>query len=417
MKNKTKKTTPQTLKGFRDFLPAEKKLRDQVSRNIIKTFESFGFEPVETPTLEYASVLLGKYGDEADKLVYTFKDKGNRKIGLRYDQTVPTARLLTQYGPQLPKFFRRYQIQNVFRADKPQKGRYREFTQCDIDIFGSTDPISDAETIACTYFSFKNLNFPTIQIKVNDRSLLFNNLKPFTTPEVNILSLIQSIDKLSKKSATQVQDELINKGLTFVNAQKALKQIKSASPTKNLKEIISLSINLGVPKANIVFEPTLARGLDYYTGMIFEVIIPEMPMGSFGGGGRYDKLINDLGGPQIPAVGIAFGFGRIIEAVKKLGLMPQPKSNAKVLITIFSPNLQGLTLKVASKLRQANINTEIYPANDNISKQLKYANQNNIPFVIIIGEDEAKNNTVTLKNMETGKQETLTLTKLLAKLR
>ncbi|MBU1071579.1 ATP phosphoribosyltransferase regulatory subunit, partial [Patescibacteria group bacterium] len=195
------------------------------------------------------------------------------------------------------------------------------------------------------------------------------------------------------------------------------KQIKSASPTPNLKKIIFLTTSLGVPRENIIFEPTLARGLDYYTGMIFEVFIPEIPIGAFGGGGRYDKLINDLGGPQIPSVGFALGFDRTIEAIKELGLMPQPKPNAKILVTIFSPNLQGLTLKVASKLRQANINTEIYPANDNISKQLKYANQNNIPFVIIIGEDEAKNNTVTLKNMETGKQKTLNQTKLLAKLR
>ena len=352
------KDTPQNLKGFRDFLPEEKKIRDNVLENIIKTFETFGFEPVETPTLEYASLLLGKYGEEADKLVYTFKDRCSRKIGLRYDQTVPTAILLAQYGSKLPKFFRRYQIQSVFRADKPQKGRYREFTQCDIDIFGTNDATSDAETVACTYFSFKNLNFPTIKIKINDRQILFDQLKPFTTPKLDIMSIIQTVDKLDKKTVAEVEAELVKKGLTKETAKKALKQIKSASPTPNLKEIISLTTALGVPKDSLVFEPTLARGLDYYTGMIFEVIIPEIPIGSFGGGGRYDNLISDLGGPKVPAVGIAFGFDRIVEAVKNLELLESSKTTAKVLVSIFSPEFKTESLKVANSLRKAGINTE-----------------------------------------------------------
>lgn len=413
----TKNNAPQTLKGFRDFLPEEKRIRDQVSSNIIKTFESFGFEPVETPTLEYASLLLGKYGQEADKLVYTFKDRGNRKIGLRYDQTVPTARLLTQYGSKLPKFFRRYQIQSVFRADKPQKGRYREFTQCDIDIFGTNSPISDAETIACTYFSFQNLNFPTIKINLNDRQILFNTLKPFTNPKLDLMSIIQTIDKLDKKTAKEVQEELVTKGLTPEKAKQALKKINSASPTSNLEQIIATCQDLGVPKENLVFTPTLARGLDYYTGMIFEVIIPELPIGSFGGGGRYDKLINDLGGPQIPAVGIAFGFDRIIEGVKKLKLLEGSLPNTKVLVSTLNQAYISESAKTAFQLREAKINTEIYPnPKDGLGKQLKYANQNTIPFVVIIGETEAKNNTYTLKNMTTGKQETTTLPQLLKRL-
>lgn len=414
----TKKTPPQTLKGFRDFLPEEKKLRDLVSKNIIKTFENFGFEPVETPTLEYASLLLGKYGQEADRLVYTFKDKGGRKVGLRYDQTVPTARLLTQYGQKLPKFFRRYQIQNVFRADKPQKGRYREFTQCDIDIFGVESPLADAETVACTYFSFGNLGFKNIQININDRQILFNRLQPFSTAKVSVLSLIQSIDKLDKKPAKQILAEIVKKGLPASIAKKALKQIKTATPTPNLKEIIRLTTNLGVPLKNLNFVPTLARGLDYYTGMIFEVILPEFPLGSFGGGGRYDNLIKDLGGPQVPAVGIAFGFDRIIEAVKSLKLIANIRPNSQVLISTLHPDLQSESLKLAGNLRQANINTEVYPnPNDSLGKQLKYASQNKIPFVVIVGENEAKNNTITLKNMTTGKQQTLTQKDLIKKLK
>src|SRR3989337_4262963 len=165
----TNKNQPlQTLKGFRDLLPAEKRARDFVTKKLVETFENFGFSPLETPTLEYASLLLGKYGKEADKLVYTFKDRGKREVGLRYDQTVPTARVLAQYQGKLPQYFRRYQIQNVFRAEKPQKGRYREFTQCDIDIFGSTSPIADAEIIACTYFAFQNVGYPQLKIYIND---------------------------------------------------------------------------------------------------------------------------------------------------------------------------------------------------------------------------------------------------------
>jgi histidyl-tRNA synthetase len=404
----TKKNTPITLKGFRDFLPEEKKIRDIVSKKIVDTFKSFGFEPVETPTLEYASLLLGKYGDEADKLVYTFKDRGQRKIGLRYDQTVPTARLLTQYGPSLPKFFRRYQIQNVFRADKPQKGRYREFTQCDIDIFGTTSPVSDAEIVACTYHSFKNLGFKDIKIKINDRQILFDKLKPFTTKKVNVMSLIQTIDKLDKKTKKEVQNELVKKGLPQAKALKALKEISSASPTNNLAEIISLSNSLGVPKETLVFEPTLARGLDYYTGMIFEVIIPKFPIGSFGGGGRYDNLINDLGGPSIPAVGIAFGFDRIVEAVKELKLIPQSQPTAEVLVSVFDKESIKASAKLASLLRKKDVKVELYPnLQDNLSKQLKYAQKNQVPFVAILGEKEIKSGKITLKNMTTGKQETL----------
>ena len=188
------KTTIQTLKGFRDFLPSEAKKRQYVAAKIQAVFERFAFVPLMTPTLEYASLLLGKYGDEADKLVYTFEDRGGRQVGLRYDQTVPTARILSQYQNELPKYFRRYQIQNVFRADKPQKGRYREFTQCDCDIFGSTSSLADAELLATIDAVFKELGFASVQIEINDRRLLVDALSPFTTPEIYVYSIIQSID-------------------------------------------------------------------------------------------------------------------------------------------------------------------------------------------------------------------------------
>jgi len=401
------KIKPQTLKGFRDFLPAEKRKRDYVTQKIKKTFELFGFEPLETPTLEYSEVILGKYGKEADKMVYSFKDKGGRNLSLRYDQTVPTARVLAQYQNSLPKCFRRYQIQNVFRADKPQKGRYREFTQCDIDIFGSTSPIADAEIIACTYFAFKNIGYPKIILRINDRQTLFSSLKSFSTKTADVLSIIQTIDKLDKKDKLSVLQELIKKGLSSKNANAALAAVAGAALTPNLKQIIEQSKLLGVPNQAIEFTPNLARGLDYYTGMIFEVILPEYPLGSFGGGGRYDNLINKLSGYNIPAVGIAFGFDRMVEAADELNLIPKENTGAKVLVTIFEDPQPALA--AAAVLRQKNINAEVFPAQDKIDKQLKYANRKGVNFVLMIGPDEAAKNMVTLKNMQTGKQKTITL--------
>ena len=411
------KTLLQAPKGFRDFLPEEKRRRDFVMQKIKQVFELFGFEPLETPALEYASVLLGKYGEEADKMVYTFKDRGGRQLALRYDQTVPTARVLAQYQNQLPKYFRRYQLQNVFRSDKPQKGRYREFTQCDIDIFGSPSPLADAEIVACTYFVFKNIGYPNIILKLNDRQILFEILEKFATKKTPVLSIIQTIDKLDKKGQSAVIKELTQKGLTQESSQKALRAIQSAKISDNLQEILDYSQQLGVPKKSLEFSPTLARGLDYYTGMIFEVIIPDYPVGSFGGGGRYDNLIKQLGGIDMPAVGIAYGFDRMVEAAVKLKLIPSKNIGTKVLITNFDNQNLKKSLSAAQQLRNQQISVEVYPATESLPKQLKFANQKGIPFVIIIGPDEAKANQVTLKDMTTGKQQTLSLNQVINKLK
>jgi histidyl-tRNA synthetase len=406
----------QTLKGFRDFLPAEKRKRDYVATKVVETFQQFGFEPLETPTLEYASLLLGKYGEEADKLVYNFEDRGGREVALRYDQTVPTARVLAQYQSQLPRYFRRYQIQNVFRADKPQAGRYREFTQCDIDIFSSTSPLADAEIVACTYFSFVNVGFKDIQLKINDRQVLFEALKPFVTDQIDVFSIIQSIDKLDKMSAEDVTSELEKKGLSSKSAQQALDQIQAATKSENLSKIITAAEQLGVPAANIQFTSTLARGLDYYTGMIFEVILPEYGSGSCGGGGRYDKLINELGGVDIPAVGIAFGFDRMVEAADQLGLIPSDGAGTQVLVTVFNEQLQEQSAQTAAKIRQAGVKTELYPAIDDLGKQFKKADQANIAYAIVIGEEEAAKDQVSLKNLKTGDQEMMGVDEVIKKL-
>lgn len=406
------KTNIQTLKGFRDFLPAEKRKRNYVLEKVVEIFERFGFEPLETPTLEYAALLLGKYGSEADKLVYAFEDNGKRKVGLRYDQTVPTARVLAQYQNRLPKYFRRYQIQNVFRADKPQKGRFREFTQCDIDIFGSTSALADAEILSCTYAAYKNVGYPVVSLKINDRQTLFKTLQPFATDNVTVFSIIQSVDKLDKQTSEQVINELRKKGLSKQAAENILKSIETAEMSENLRVIISTAQELGIPSTQIVFAPSLARGLDYYTGIIFEVMIEGYMAGSCGGGGRYDKLIEQLGGNDTPAVGIAFGFDRMVEAANELELFPDKVTQAgRVFVTIFSKETIKQSLSLVLKLRSKNIATELWVGEikekNTLEKQLKYADEREIPYVVILGPEEIKNNTIILKNLKEKRQTTI----------
>jgi histidyl-tRNA synthetase len=410
---------PQTLKGFRDFLPEQKRKRDYVQSKITRTFAKYGFAPLQTPTLEYASLLLGKYGTEADKLVYTFKDNGEREVGLRYDQTVPTARVLAQYQHLLPKYFRRYQVQSVFRADKPQKGRFREFTQCDIDVFGSTSSLADAEILACTYAAYKAVGFKTVVLNINDRQVLMGSLSSFATPEVDVFSIIQTIDKLDKISVADGVQELVTKGLDKNAAALAITTIEKAEMSDNLTQIVNNAIALGVPKEALFFNPKIARGLDYYTGMIFEVTVPEYATGSLGAGGRYDNLIEQLGGVSIPAVGMAFGFDRTVEAADELGLIPTDATGTQVLVTIFDGNSSSLTtsaLAAAALLRQKGVAVEVYPGSEKLGKQFKYADQQGIPYVLIIGEDEAAQDMVTLKEMKSGEQTTLRLEEAVNKL-
>ena len=411
------KTVLQTLKGFRDFLPEQKRKRDYVTKKVIEIFERFGFEPLDTPTLEYASLLLGKYGNEADKLVYSFKDRGNREVALRYDQTVPTARILSQYQQILPKYFRRYEIQNVFRADKPQQGRYREFTQCDIDIFNSTSPIADAEILAATYFAFKNVGYPEIILLINHRAILFELLNPFVSDTLNVFSLIQTIDKLEKIGSSGVSEELQKKGLSSENAKQAVSNVENARNTSdNLKSIIASAEKLGIPKNALKFTPHLARGLDYYTGMIYEVILPGYTGGSCGGGGRYDKLIGQLGGVEVPAVGIAFGFDRMVEAAEYFKVIPEDILKQPVLVTIFEEGLLNNSLRLANNLRQKGLRVEVFPEIVKLDKQLKYANKKGIQNVLILGPEEVKSNTVKLKDMKTGEQTTETIENVIKKL-
>lgn len=409
-------TTLQTLKGFRDFLPAQKRQRDFVVQKFIRAFQRSGFDPLETPTLEYKETIMGKYGEEADKLVYEFTDRGGREVALRYDQTVPLARVAAQYQNELPLPFRRYQVQPVFRADKPQKGRFREFTQCDLDILGSADPLADAEILATTYAGFREVGFASVQLFVNDRQVLLGKLGPFATETVPVMSIIQTIDKLDKQSEDEVVAELISKGLEPEKARQALVAIQSAEASETLKIIVDLTVELGVPRENLVFTPTLARGLDYYTGMIFEIKVPEYNVGSLGGGGRYDKLIGMLSGRDVPAVGVGIGFDRVVEAALELGLIDTPDASAQVLVTVFSEELRNVSAWITGQLRAQGISAELFAEASKLNKQLKYAARRNIPWVIVIGEEEQRQEVVMLKNMQTGEQEQLKLSLALAKI-
>jgi len=404
----------QTLKGFRDFLPEAMAVRNYVKNLLIDTFETFGFEPIETPTLEYSSVLMGKYGDEADKLVYSFTDNGDRQIGMRYDLTVPTAKVLAMYSQTIPMPFKRYQIQPVWRAENTQKGRYREVLQCDIDTFGTNSPIADAEILAVINTVLQKLNFKTFTILINSRIVLNNILKACKITE-DKNSILQSLDKFSKIGQDGVTKELIGKNIPKAKITVLFKYIKQAQPDEYLQNVINQLKILGVSKNNYQFDPTIVRGLDYYTGPIFETVVTKPKIGSITGGGRYDNLIKSLGGPDISAVGTTIGLDRIVDCITELNLLPNlPKTKTKVLFANFGDKTVNQSLKLITELRNNNIASSFYPDNDKLSKQFKYADSLGIPFVAMIGTDESKNNQVTLKNMATGEQKTINQSNLLA---
>jgi histidyl-tRNA synthetase len=404
---------PQTLKGFRDFLPKDMAVRNYVKNTLTEVFENFGYLPLETPALEYSSVLKGKYSNETDdKLGYFFKDNGDREIGLRYDLTVPTAKVLAIYSNEIQFPFKRYQIQPVWRAENTQKGRYREFVQCDIDIFGTASPIADAEIISVIYAGTQKLNLKNATISINSRQVLFDILTK-SGIEKDQNSVLQSLDKLGKIGKEGVKNELNSKALSQSQIDNLFKGIKEAQPDENLKQVLDKLKDLGLPDNSYVFDPTLVRGCDYYTGTIFEVSVIEPKIGAIGGGGRYDNLISTLGGPSIPAVGFSFGFERIVDVVEQLNLLPQiNQSKTKILVANFGPETETNILNLISKLRDKNISSAIYPDNDKLAKQIKYATSSGIPYLAIIGTDEAKNNQITLKNLETTEQKLVSFEEL-----
>lgn len=386
------KIEPRTLKGFRDFLPQDTRKRQFVISKLKETFELYGFEPLETPTLEYEEILLGKYGEEGDKLMYRFRDNGDRKVALRYDQTVPLARVIAQHRNDISFPFKRYQIQNVFRADNTQRGRFREFLQCDIDTVGTDSVQADIEILQLISQAFNSLGFTSFSIFLNDRSI-FDGI-----PKEGIAT----IDKLKKIGKDGVISELQEK-----NIDPALfEQVTLATPTERLQKILDNT-------ENTIFEPTLARGLDYYTATIIEVEVEGYTAGSVGGGGRYDELIGMFMNDNVPAVGFAFGFDRIIEAMEEMKLFPDDIGHKTTLVTIFDPHHAKYSGKIAQDLRSKGISAELYlDENAKMDKQLKYADKNNFTYAIIAGPEEVQNNTAVLKNLRARSQETLHTTEL-----
>lgn len=395
----------QTLKGFRDFLPEKMAIRSRVINTFRKVFESYGFSELVTPTLEYAEVLTGKYGEEAERLMYLFKDQGGRDVGLKYDLTVPLARVMAQY-PEIAKPFKRYQIQPAFRAENTQKGRYREFYQCDVDTVGTSSLYADAEILAVISDSLKALGFKDFTIRVNSRKILAQITDSAT--------VLQSLDKLDKKTETEVREELEGKGVKRPDIEEIFKKLASVVIDTDLQQVLDIAKKLGVE--NIKFDPSLVRGLDYYTGTIFETIVTEPKIGSITGGGRYDNLIKSLGGPDLPAVGTTLGLDRICDVIEELNLWPDLKSPTQVLVTVFSKELFNSSLEIAGELRK-NFNVDLYPDNAKLDKQLKYAAAKNIPYVVILGPEEVAANLVKIKNMQTGEQKSLSIKECLQEIK
>lgn len=433
---------PRIFKGARDFLPAQMIVREEIVKIMRSVFQKYGFEPLETPAIEYLNVLSGKYGDEADRLIYRLNYKTGTKdeAALHYDLTVPFSRVIAM-NPHLPRPFKRYQIQPVWRADTPQprQGRFREFYQCDVDAIGSKSMIVDAEIIALVHEILTALGFKNFLIKINNRKIL-NGIVQFIGLDASHTSLIcRSIDKLDKVPFETVAKELEQKSYSKDVIEKLEKLIHSNSKGLELLEELKTKFQniptglegvletqslfnylqkMGLPENEMRYEISLARGLDYYTGPIFETILPEHPhIGSLTGGGRYDELIGMFSGQETPAVGTSLGLDRIFAAMQQLEMLPENQTRTQVLVINFSENILDQNLELISNLRANGINAEIYLEAVKLKKQFSYADKKQIPYVLIYGENEIKNQTVTLKNLKNGEQKSIELKDLIPHLK
>lgn len=419
------KSFVQPLKGFRDFLPRAAAERQEVLTKIRVVFERYGFLPLETPALEYEEILGGKYGQEGEKLIYKFQDRGGRNIAMRYDLTVPLARVVAQYQNDLPIPFKRYQIAPVWRAENPQRGRWREFTQCDVDVVGSSSIFADAEIMACIDAALRELGLSDIVIRLNNRNLLNGIMKEAGVPPKKIVEAIRLLDKLEKLGEDEVRGQLAALGLQkketdtlfvligqdFQDPQDFVSRFEDIGGAGELAELIEILLDMGV--RNYEVDLTLARGLDYYTGSIFEFRLPDAAeFGSVAGGGRYDNLIGMFSGRQIPAVGCSIGVDRLVAALEELELVTyDPVFN--VLVCNLEENMAEKYLQIVKDLRDAGIRTDFYYEPAKLDKQLKYADKKNINFAVLLGPEEAKKGEATVKNLKTGKQEKIKQSKLI----
>ena len=426
------------FKGARDFFPEQMLHRERILQVMRTTFKKYGFAPLETPAIEYLDVLTGKYGEDADRLIYKLNYKVGQKdeAALHYDLTVPFSRAVAMQT-DLPLPFKRYQMQPVWRADRPQphQGRFREFYQCDADCVGSESMIIDAEMIAITYEILSQLTIPDFVIKINNRKILNGITQYIGLDNSHVAEVCNAIDKLDKVEWNEVEKDLIEKNIAATSIEKLhqlliknlsldllkteLNSIEIAQQgIAELQELFSYLAIFNIPETHYKFDISLARGLDYYTGPIFETKLPKHPhMGSLNGGGRYNGLIASFGGKDIPAVGTSLGLDRIFTAMQQLDLLDDVKTSTKVLVGNFGEATLAASLKLVTDLRANNINTEFYPDADKLKKQFGYCDKKKIPFMCIIGEEEMAANVITLKNLQNSEQNKFSFPDLLQQLK
>lgn len=420
------KIEPRTLAGFMELLPNEQILFNQIKETIEKTYKKFGFLPIDTPVVELAEILLAKAGGETEKQIYRFQ-KGDTDLALRFDLTVPLAKYVAKNYGNLSFPFRRYQIGKVYRGERAQKGRYREFYQCDIDIIGDgkLGLINDAEIPSIIYTIFKDLGFKDFTIRINNRRILngiFESIEQKENSE-EILRIIDKIEKIGKNSVIEefkkigLNEEQIQKIIDFIEIQGTSDEkiekleglgIQNEIFNQGIRELKTVIENVrlfGVPEENFNVDLTIARGLDYYTGTVYETFLNEYrELGSVCSGGRYENLAEYYTNKNLPGVGVSIGLTRLFSKLNELNIIKaDKKSVAEILIIPMVEDLKE-PIKLATKLRNAGINTEIYLNEKKIKAKFKYADKLEIPYVIVIGEDEIKENVVTIKNMKTGEE-------------
>lgn len=444
---------PSIPKGTRDFSPSEIAKRNYIFDIVKKHFQTFGFQPIETPSFENSQTLMGKYGDEGDRLIFKILNSGDylNKVNdevyqqkdsslltpkisekaLRYDLTVPFARYVVMHQNEIDFPFKRYQIQPVWRADRPQKGRFREFYQCDADVVGSDSLLQEIELVQLYDAVFTNLKLTGTTIKLNNRKILAGIAEVIGAKE-RLIDFTVALDKLDKIAVEGVTKEMLEKGISEDAIQKATplfslagtntEQLKvlaellkdSEEGKKGVEEltfIIKAVEKLGLQSANLAIDVTLARGLNYYTGAIFEVAAPSgVKMGSIGGGGRYDDLTGIFGLKDVSGVGISFGLDRIYLVLEELNLFPEEiNKSLEILCVNFGDNEAFAALELVTELRENGVKADVYPSAVKMQKQMKYANKRNVPYVVLIGEQELLNGDFVVKNMEKGDQQTYKL--------
>ena len=420
-----------TLPGFMELLPSEQILFNQMKEKIQKSYEKFGFLPIDTPIIEMSEVLLAKAGGETEKQIYRF-EKGDNDLSLRFDLTVPLAKYVAEYYNNLSFPFRRYQIGKVYRGERPQKGRFREFYQCDIDVIGDGELsiLNDAEMPAVIYNTFKELGFENFTICINNRKILNGLFESLNQKEnsVEIMRIIDKIEKIGKENVVECLKDIcipesdINKILGFIETDgitdekiKKLEEMNIQNETfdkglDELKQVVNAIRNFGVPDENFKVDLTISRGLDYYTGTVYETFLNDYrAIGSVCSGGRYENLAEYYTDKKLPGVGISIGFTRLFYVLNEKNAIKADKDSISEVLVVSMLEDNKRALEVATELRNNNIPSEVYLENKKIKAKFKYADKLQIPYVIVIGEDEIANNVVTLKNMKVGEQQTVSM--------